>query len=180
MTTTYIALLHSIVITRDRRVVMADLKAMALELGFAAPRTWVASGNLVFEAEDAPLAALEGRLESAFAARFGRHVDIIMRRAEDWRLLVAANPFPDEAESGADSVHVRVMRHPLPADTLARLASYLTKGERVAVIGGDLWMHFPGKPSESRLLPLLTPKRTGIGTTRNWNTVRQLGVMIDA
>ncbi len=50
---TYIALLYSIVLTPQRRVVMADLKAMAEGLGFTNTRTLAASGNLVFDAPDA-------------------------------------------------------------------------------------------------------------------------------
>ena len=80
--TTYVALLHSIVLGPGRRVVMADLKAMAAEVGFRDPRTWVATGNLVFDGEDAPLATVESRLETAFHARFGKHVDIVVRSAD--------------------------------------------------------------------------------------------------
>ena len=53
--TTYVALLHSIVLGPGKRLLMADLKAMAEALGFRAPRTLVATGNLIFEAEAAPL-----------------------------------------------------------------------------------------------------------------------------
>jgi uncharacterized protein (DUF1697 family) len=179
MSATHVALLYSIVLTPQRRVVMEDLRAMAAGLGFSAPRTLVSSGNLIFAAEAGPIPAIEARLEVAFAATFGRHVDIIVKSADDWRALVRANPFPQEAAADGNSVNVRVMREPLPATAAADLAGYLTKGERVAVIDRNLWMHFPGKPSESRLLQALTPKRQGIGTARNWNTVRRLGEMLD-
>ena len=39
--TTYVALLHSIVLGPGKRLVMTDLKAMAAEIGFANPRTWL-------------------------------------------------------------------------------------------------------------------------------------------
>lgn len=61
--TTYVALLHSIVLGPGKRVLMADLKAMATELGFRDPRTWAATGNLIFDADDAPLAVVEERLK---------------------------------------------------------------------------------------------------------------------
>jgi len=35
-----------------------------------------------------------------------------------------------------------------------------------------------GKPSEWKLLSALTTKRMGVGTLRNWNTVRGLAEMI--
>ena len=54
----YVALLHSIVLAGGRRVVMADLKAMAEALGYRAPRTLVATGNLLFKSPEKPLSEL--------------------------------------------------------------------------------------------------------------------------
>ena len=174
--TTYVALLHSIVLGPGRRVVMADLKAMAVELGFRDVRSWVATGNLVFEAEDAPLAAVESRLETAFHAHFGKHVDIIARTAGDWRRLAAQNPFPEG--NGAD-VGIRVMRKPLGEDALSMLRGLAAPGIALALAEGDLWVDFGGKPSETKLLSHLTTRKLGIGTLRNANTVRALAAMLD-
>lgn len=174
--TTYVALLHSIVLGPGRRVVMADLKAMAAEVGFRDVRSWVATGNLVFDGEDAPLAAVEERLEAAFRVRFGKHVDIILRKAEDWCRLAAQNPFP--AGNGPD-IGIRVMRQPLGPDALSMLRGIAAPGIALALADGDLWIDFGGKPSETRLLSHLTTKKLGIGTLRNANTVNALAAMLD-
>lgn len=174
--TAYVALLHSIVLGPGKRVVMADLKAMAAEAGFRDVRSWVATGNLVFEGGDAPLAAVESRLEAAFQARFGKHVDIILRKAEGWRRLAAQNPFPEG--NGAD-IGIRVMRRPLGPDALAMLGRFAAPGIKLALADGDLWIDFGGKPEETRLLSHLTTRKLGIGTLRNANTVRALAAMLD-
>lgn len=177
--TTYVALLYSIVLSPGRRVVMSDLRDMACDLGLAAPRTLVATGNLVFEADDQPVADLEGRLETAFAAKFGKHVDIIVRRADDWRKLVAANPFPLEAEASADQVAVRVMRTAVSQEVVAQLRFYVAADEKLEAVNGDIWICFSRAAGNSRLIGAMTPKRAGgVGTSRNWNTVRRLGEMI--
>lgn len=174
--TTYVALLHSIVLGPGKRLVMADLKAMAAELGFRDPRTWVATGNLVFEADDAPLPAIESRLEAAFRDRFGKHVDIILRTGEAWRRVAAQNPFPQG--KGAD-IGIRVMRKPLCPDALSMLRGIAAPGIALALADGDLWIDFGGKPEETRLLSHLTTKKLGIGTLRNANTVKALAAMLD-
>lgn len=173
--TTYVALLHSILLGPGKRLVMADLKAMASELGFANPRTWVATGNLIFEGEDAPLTAVEGRLETGFRARFGKPVDIILRTAPGWLRLAAQNPFPD---GNGSRVGIRVMRAPLGPDTLAKLETIAAPGMGLALRDGDLWIDFAGEPSEARLLSHLTTKKLGIGTLRNANTVKALAAML--
>lgn len=173
--TTYVALLHSIVLGPGKRVVMADLKAMAAELGFGDVRSWVATGNLIFEGEDAPLAMIESRLETAFRTRFGKHVDIIARTAEAWKRLAAKNPFPNG--NGPD-IGIRVMRKPLGPDDLSLLRGIAAPGIALVLADGDLWIDFDGKPSETRLLSHLTTKKLGIGTLRNANTVNALAAML--
>jgi uncharacterized protein (DUF1697 family) len=154
--TTYVALLHSIVLGGGRRVVMSDLRATVESIGFRSPRTLVATGNLVFEA------------------------DIIGRSAEDWIALAAGNPFSDACASEAPNIIVRAMRTPLSRDVLPGLQRHCTDGEKIRIVNGDLWIHFPAKPSTSKLVSALTTKRLGIGTLRNWNTVRGLRDMIGA
>lgn len=171
----YVALLHSIVLGAGRRVVMADLKAMAEELGFRNARTLVATGNLIFESETQSIASIESLLEAGFIKAFEKHVDIIVRDAETWLTLAEGNPFGDGIGS---EVAIRVMRQPLEPQILDMLAKYRRGQERMAIVNGDLWIDFGLKASETKLLPALTTKRLGIGTMRNWNTVRGLAKMI--
>lgn len=178
--TTYVALLHSIILGAGRRVVMSDLRSTAENAGFRSPRTLVATGNLVFEADEASVAEVEAALETAFARDFGKHVDIIARAAEDWIALTAGNPFSDASASDAPSIVVRVMRSPLSKDVLPGLQRHCSDGEKIRVVNGDLWIYFPGKPSTSKLVSALTTKRLGVGTLRNWNTVRGLRDMVGA
>ena len=175
---TYVALLYSIILGEGRRLVMADLKAMAEELELKNPRTLVATGNLVFEAPATDIADLEQRLEAAFEKTFGRHVDIIVRGAEDWLKLAANNPFPAESIGAGDQVAVRVMRKPAPEDAVAALQAYAAADEKVTSAGGDIWVVFSRERPSSRLLAAMNHKRMGIGTSRNWNTVRRLAEMI--
>lgn len=176
---TYVALLHSIVLGPGRRLAMADLRSLAEELGFDRPRTLVATGNLVFEADEGDARALEARLEPAFAARFDKHIDIVVRSASAWRRLAAGNPYLEAAEAAPASVHVRVMRAPLAASIVDDLERYRSGREAIAVVDGDLWLHFPHGFGGSRLGAALTPRRAGgVGTVRNWNTVRRLAAMV--
>jgi uncharacterized protein (DUF1697 family) len=174
----HIALLHSVTIGGGRRLVMAEWRAMMAAIGLDNPRTWVATGNALFDAEKATIAQLEHRLEAAFAQSFGRQVDTIVKTAAHWARLVAANPFPGEAERDGTRLAVRLMRKPLEQAVLDQLRPFATQGERLAITHGDLWIHFDQDPTRSRLVNALTTKRLGTGTMRNWNTVRRLGDMI--
>ncbi|BCG80455.1 DUF1697 domain-containing protein [Mesorhizobium sp. 113-3-3] len=175
---TYVALLYSIILGEGRRVVMADLKAMAEGLGLRNVRTLVATGNLVFEARTTDSGKLEQRLETAFEKTFGRHVDIIVRSAEEWLKLAAGNPFPGDSAEAGDQVAVRVMRKPAPVEGVAALQAYAAEDEKVLPFAGDIWVVFSRERPSSRLLAAMNHKRLGIGTSRNWNTVRKLAEMV--
>jgi uncharacterized protein (DUF1697 family) len=178
--TTYVALLYSVVVDQKRRVHMSDLRAIAESLGYKNARTLVSSGNVIFEADQTALSEIEKAFERAFADFHGKHVDIIVRTADEWKCLVASNPFPAESKAEPDRVSIRIMRDPLRPDLAAFLQPYQTDGERVALIDGHVWVHYPGQISLSKLAGQLTPKRMGgVGTARNWNTVKRLGEMLD-
>jgi uncharacterized protein (DUF1697 family) len=177
---TWVALLYSIVLAPKRRVIMADLRELARELGYAAPRTLLASGNLIFEAEAEDARGIEARLEPAFAERFGRAIEIIVRDGAEWERLVDGNPFPEAAERAPSRVWARVMRAPVDAGLLERLEPYRAAEEKVAVVGGDLWVFLPDGAAGSRLASAMTPARTGgAGTFRNWNTLRKIAAALD-
>jgi uncharacterized protein (DUF1697 family) len=179
MAETFVALLFSIGINSGQRLIMADWRAMMEEIGLQNPRTLIATGNAVFESHGASVRELEARLENAFERRFGRRVDTIVRAAAPFRRLTDGNPFLEESERNGSRVMVRVMREPVKRNVAATLKPYLTQGESMKVVHGDIWVHFKNEPNRSGLLRVLASKRLGIGTMRNWNTVRRLNEMLN-
>lgn len=177
---TYVALMHSTIFGPNRRVRADDLTAMAEKIGFFGPRPVLSSGNLIFSTRKSPARRLEARLEEACAEMFGRHIDFIVREASDWRRLVAGNPFPEESRAAPGQVAVRVMRDPVTPEVLEALAAYATPDETMRVVEGDLWVHFARAVSGTRLAAAITPKRAGIGTFRNWNTVERIAAALAA
>ena len=180
VTKTFVALLYSIGTSENRRLIMADWRSMMEDIGLENPRTLIATGNAIFQCRGATIRKLEVQLEDAFERRFGRRVDTIVRAAAPFRRLVASNPFPRESARDGSRVVIRVMRRPIDNDSIAALRAYSTDGERLEVVQGDLWVHFVNEPNRSRLMPVLGSKRLGIGTVRNWNTIRRLNEMLKA
>ncbi len=71
------------------------------------------------------------------------------------------------------------MRQPLQPDVVAGLRTYLTQGERLKLVAGDLWVHFQHDPNRSGIVRVLGSKHLGVGTVRNWNTVCRLNTMVE-
>src|SRR5688572_22236820 len=62
---------------------MAALRELCTGLGWREVRTYIQSGNVVFESDDKP-AALEAALEAAITERFGFKVQVIVRTPAQW------------------------------------------------------------------------------------------------
>lgn len=78
---------------------MTDLRRIAAELGLANPRTYIASGNLLFES-DLPDAEVKRLLETRLTEHTAKPVTLTLRTAEE--LAAAANPLP----RGHEQVHL--------------------------------------------------------------------------
>lgn len=173
---TWIALLAAVNVG-GRKIVMADLKALAGELGFENPRTLLASGNLVFSAPGVA-EAVEARLEAALADRFGFKCPVMLRSAAEWDAVIAANPFPDAARDGPGHLVVTAFKAPVPAEAIERLRAVIAGPETVEGRGRELYFVFPDGIGKSTLTPALIDRALKVrGTGRNWNTTLKLAAL---
>lgn len=177
--THYIALLYSVFLGKGKRVIMADLREMAETMGLKDVRTVLATGNLIFRTDKQHLLALSETLEQKFVEQFDRPISMILRTADDWRQLLADNPFPTESIDDPSHVTVRVMREPVTAAAVSKLEQWRTGAEQVRVVNGNLWVYFGAGIGQSKLGAALSPERMGgIGTVRNWNTVLKIAASV--
>jgi uncharacterized protein (DUF1697 family) len=175
-----IALLRAVNVGK-RRLPMAELRALAGEVGFEDARTYVASGNLVFTTgiHDPEVAA--ARLEEAIAARYGWVSEAILRTGARWSDYAAGSPFPDAEQDRAKMLHLLLSRRPPAPDAADRLTERCTGGERIVAQGDAIWIDFAAGVGSSKLTPAFIDKCVGSpATARNWNTVLQLDAIARA
>jgi uncharacterized protein (DUF1697 family) len=175
---TYVALLRGINVGGNKMIPMAALRAALAEIGFADVRTLLQSGNVVFRAAARAPGKLEALLEKEAGTRFGFSPDFHVRTADEWRGVVAANPFPNEATDDPSHLLVTFFKAPLDPAHVRKLQSAITGPERVRSEGRHLYMTFPDGIGRSKA-PLLVDRILGArGTARNWNTVLKLAALV--
>ncbi len=165
---TYVALLRGINVGGNKKVPMADLRAVLEELGYDDVTTVLQSGNAVFSA---PKAEPE-RIERAIEERFGFEVRVLLRTHDELQAVVDANPFGDAAAADPASVHVWFLdRSVEPAIDPEVIAP-----ERMAPGPKVLYVHYANGSGRSEIGKHLNDKTLegATVTTRNWNTVRKL------
>ena len=174
-----IALLRAVNVG-DRKMPMAELRTLCVELGWTEIETYIQSGNLLFAAPG-QTAEQEASLEKAVEQRFGYRSDVIIRSAEQWRGLLAANPFVSEAEAEPNRVLVGLAKARLQPGAANSIQAKATAGERVEQAGEALWFHYPEGAGTSKLTPSSIDRSAGSPVTaRNWRTMLKLGEMVGA
>lgn len=160
------------------RAPVGEQRAMAEAMGLKNPRTLQASGNLVVESGKAT-AALEADIETAMAKTFDLKIVAMARTPEQWAKLIAANPFPKEAQAEPSKVVAMVMKDGIKAGALEAVQALCRAGEAVEAVDDVLYFWFPHGQGQSEIFKKATPKMLGMGTGRNWNTVLKLGEMAE-
>jgi uncharacterized protein (DUF1697 family) len=176
-----IALLRAVNLGGVNRVSMPDLRATVEELGFGEVRTLLASGNVVFTGKPAPDEALERRLSAALKKRLGVDTDFFVRSAPEWKKIVAANPFPDEAAADPSHLLVVLLKDAPGARRMAELQAAIKGRERIEGSGRHAYLVYPDGIGRSKLtLPVIEKALGTRGTARNWNTVLKLAELAGA
>ncbi|SHN87296.1 DUF1697 domain-containing protein [Bradyrhizobium erythrophlei] len=163
----WIALLRAVNVGGTGKLPMSELKATCEALGFASVKTYIASGNVVFQSgksEAAIKAALEKRLE-AYA---GKPVGVLIRTASEMAQVAAENPFPKLAPNRTMALFLD--RAPA-ADALKDVRGQ--KDEKMYLGRREIYIHYGEGMGTSKLV---IPAAKA-GTARNMNTVATLAKM---
>jgi uncharacterized protein (DUF1697 family) len=161
--TAYVALLRGVNLGR-RQLKMEDLRKVAAGLGLEEPKTYIASGNLLFRTKKGE-PVLKAELEAAIAEHMGATVEVMIRTADELAAIVGANPFADEPPNFVVAIF---LDEAPPADS-PKAAKNLD-GERIALGKREIYVHYPRGQGQSRLaIPAAAH-----GTARNMNTAAKL------
>jgi uncharacterized protein (DUF1697 family) len=87
----FVGLLRAVNVGGTGKLPMSELKTMCEGLGFAAVRTYIASGNVVF-ASRKEQAAIKAALEARLEAYAGKLVGVLVRSAAEMARVAANSP----------------------------------------------------------------------------------------
>jgi uncharacterized protein (DUF1697 family) len=167
--TSYVALLRGVNLMGGTTLRMIDLKALAESVGFESPRTFIASGNLLFTSRKAE-SAVKASLEAALKDHMSRDVGVMVRTAAEMAAVAAANPFADQPSNRV----VAIFLDDAPAADALEQAKKV-EDERMALGKREIYVHYPRGQGQSRLAIPAAAK----GTARNMNTVAKLAELAE-
>lgn len=170
---TWIALLRGINVL-GRNVVPMKTFAAALERGgFRKVRTYIQSGNVIFQISRGTAAELARRIGRIVLKDFGFQPWVIVLNAEDLKRAAAANPFP-QAQSTPTALHLFFLDGAPRAPDLESLGRLRSGKEDFALRGEVLYLYTPDGFAQSKIRGRIERCMGADATARNWRTVTQL------
>jgi len=170
--TRYVALLRGVNLVKRNRVAMAPLRALCEELGCTNVRTYIASGNVVFDSTETA-AVLRTKLEHGIEREFGISIIVVVLSAADLAKAIRQNPFP-KAEAG--TVHAAFSEDDIAKADIDRLSALQLEPEEVAIVGRTIYMYLPVGYTNARMPREIDRVKVKV-TIRNWRTVNALNDM---
>lgn len=170
--TVWIALIRAIGGATHAKMSMAQLRAGCEAQGFADVQTVLATGNVIFRS-DLPEPQVKSRLVRVMADH-GLANAVFLRRPDDLRAAIAANPFPERVAANASNLLILFMETAPDLPAHAQPAGHAGP-ERVQLIGREALIDYPETIGQSKLTADRLERHFGQpGTARNWNTVQRL------
>jgi len=168
---TYAALLRGINVGGKNMLPMKDLVSLCEQAGCARVRTYIQSGNVIFDSTAVAARKLASELSKAIEQRFALRVPVILRSAAELDDIVGNNPF---LMAGADqnALYVMFLQSLPDAARVAALDPDRSPPDRFEVRGRDVFAHCPAGVGQSKLTNAwFDSKLATISTGRNWRTV---------
>jgi uncharacterized protein (DUF1697 family) len=175
MMPTYVAMLRGINVGPGKIVKMERLRASFEALGFGGVRTYVQSGNVIFESEQKPAAGLSNKIEEKIQHTFGFRVPVLVKTSKEMAQIVSDNPLVKEKGIDHSKLHVTFLSDAPPKTAVKVLEPLATGRERFRILNREIYLYCPDGYGNTKLSNNAIEKKLSVvATTRNWRTVNTL------
>jgi len=173
---TWIALFRGINVGGKNSLPMKSLSATLDAEGFSQIRTYIQSGNVVFDSKTGTSNSLATRIAGAVAQAHSFAPKVIVLAASELKRAAAANPFP-KGEGEPNRLHLFFLAEKPKSADLAALNRLRAGRETFEIKGKVFYMHAPDGMGNSKL-GAAAERHLGVdATARNWRTVSALLAM---
>ena len=170
----YVAFLRGINVGGHNKIKMVTLREMFAALGYKNVKTYINSGNVIFETIEADDNALAAKVEQAIQAEFSLNIKVMVRTISEIKGIIKNNPFDGQFTNDKD-LHVLFLDEELPEDKRQLLLSNNNENEQFAVRNREIFCLLRVGVLDSLLgKDYIGKKLKTPATARNWRTVNKI------
>jgi uncharacterized protein (DUF1697 family) len=178
--TRYIALLRGINVGGNKLIKMEALAAAFTAAGFRKVKTYIASGNVIFETRSSDRKALAKKIEKMLTAEFGHEIAVALFTLEELQELISVDPYsrikPSKDVMMCVTLFNEKVSKKLPLESKTERLKVVALNDRAAFIVARRkptgWFGYPNNWIE---------KEFGVtGTTRGWSSLQKITAAAEA
>lgn len=175
---TSIALLRGINVSGQKKIKMADLKNRFEELDFHNVRTYIQSGNVLFDHPSLGARELEKRIEEKIARDYGFEVPAMVLVPSDLEYVLHNNPFLNGRKEDPKRLYVTFLAEVPPSENVKGLEGLDYHPEEYVLDGRFIFFFSPLGYGRARMNNNFFEQKLKVkATTRNWKTINVLWEM---
>ena len=170
----YVAFLRGINVGGKNKIKMETLREVCAALGFENVKTYINSGNVIFETPKTDDKNLAAQLESAIDKEFDLKIKVIVRSMSEIEEIIKNNPFEGQFENDKD-LHVFFLDEQMPDEKRDILLSNNNEKEMFAARNREIFYLSHVSFSDSLMGKDFIGKKLKVSATaRNWRTVNKI------
>ena len=175
----HVALLRGINVGGKNKLPMVELRDTFTGVGCIGVRTYIQSGNVVFDAAPNLVERVPDLVARAISQRFGISTAVIVRSNKELQQIATSNPL--DTSGDPRFLQVAFLKNIPSAEAVAHLDPERSPQDGFAVRGRNVYLHYPNGTARSKLTnEYLAAQLQTASTMRNWRTVLALLKMVDA
>ena len=172
---TYIGLLRGINVSGQKIIKMELLRKMMEKLGFEKVKTYIQSGNLVFQSNLNSTDKLEEIIKTEILKKFGFDVQIQVLQPEALSSALEQNPFLKDESLDIKQNYFAFLHEKPTKENWKILKNFNLNGELIELGDKVLFIHYPNGAGKSKLTTNLIESKLKVSATaRNLNTTKKL------
>ncbi len=173
----YIALLRGINVGGHNLIKMQDLKGLFTNLGLKNVKTYIQSGNVVFQSEENEQ-QLRQKIEEEIRTIYGYNVPVIIRTGLQWEQILSHCPYRDYLVDEGESVHISFMENEPSQEGINHLLTHKTEMEDIHILGTEIYLLLRQSFHTSKMTAQL--HKLGLqATIRNWKTIQKINTIVN-
>ncbi|MCD9185119.1 MAG: DUF1697 domain-containing protein [Pyrinomonadaceae bacterium] len=170
----YVAFLRGINVGGRNKVKMETLRKACTAIGFESVKTYINSGNIIFETKKTADRKLAEKISEAIEKEFGLQIKTIVRAVSEIEEIIENNPFAGQFENDKD-LHVFFLDEEMTNEKTELLLSKNNENERYFVRGREIFCLLKIGVSDSLMGKDYIAKKLRVSSTaRNWRTVNKV------
>lgn len=174
---TYISLLRGINVSGQKSIKMDDLRKNYEQWGMENVRTYIQSGNVIFDTVRKDPGKLEQYLMDQLLEEYGFEVPVIIRKRSRMQEIIEHNPFLEDPGTDHKWLYITFLSEEPenglnPNDSLHELS---TDTEQFRISSREVYLYLPDGYGRTKLSNNTFERKLNVrATTRNWRTVKKL------